>query len=96
MIFSKWYQRSIGPISYHFRKFISSEGLSRDPEGLEYLGNFLTFAHKIFASSKILSSFAADINSLIEDTLIDLETKLKVPILAVFLRFLVFLCYSLA
>ena len=53
----------------------------------EYLGKFLIFFRKIFFVAKSYLVVVININILIMDALVTLETSLKVPILAVFYDF---------
>ena len=55
-----------------------------------YLREFLIFFHEIFMVARSHQVLAADIKSLFISALVSLETRLKVPILAIFLTILAF------
>ena len=75
-----------GPGSYHVtpsqqggnRKFVIFEVFRA------YLREFSIFFHEIFMIARSHQVLAADIKSLYISTLVSLETRLKVPILAIF------------
>ena len=55
-----------------------------------YLREFSIFFHEIFMVARSHRVLAADIKSLLISALVSLETRIKVPILAIFWRFLAF------
>ena len=59
-----------------------------------YLREFFIFFHEIFMVARSHQVLAADIKSLFISALVSLETRLKVPILAIFRRFLAFFMLS--
>ena len=58
-----------------------------------YLREFLIFFHEIFMVARSHQLLAADIKSLFISALVSLETRLKVPTLAIFWRFLMFVVH---
>ena len=55
-----------------------------------YLSEFSIFFHEIYMVARSYQFLAADIKSLLINALVSLRMRLKVPILAIFRRFLAF------